>query len=155
MLAYLEVDDICSVIHAKNCLTYLRSILILSSHLCLVLPSGLFPLGFPTNILYKFLTTPCVLHDPCPILLDLTILFTTTYRPPLGPTQPPVQLVPGALSLEVKRPGREANYSPPSSAEIKECVELYLRFRNTSSWRGAQLKRHRGNFTFTFFNSSW
>jgi hypothetical protein len=29
-----------------------RSILILSSHLCLGLPSGLFPLGFPTKTLY-------------------------------------------------------------------------------------------------------
>jgi hypothetical protein len=27
---------------------------------------------------------------------------------------------------EVKRPGREADHSPPSSAEVKECVELYL-----------------------------
>jgi hypothetical protein len=32
----------------------LRSILILSTHLCLGLPSGLFPSGFPTNILYAF-----------------------------------------------------------------------------------------------------
>jgi hypothetical protein len=32
----------------------------------------------------------------------------------------------GALSLRVKRPGREADHSPPSSAEVKECVELYL-----------------------------
>jgi hypothetical protein len=29
-------------------------------------------------------------------------------------------LVPGALSLGVKRPGREADHSPPSSAKIKE-----------------------------------
>jgi len=29
-------------------------------------------------------------------------------------------------------------------------VELYLRSRNTSSWRGAQLK-HRDKFTFTFY----
>jgi hypothetical protein len=29
-------------------------------------------------------------------------------------------------SLEEKWPGREADYSPPSSAEFKECVELYL-----------------------------
>jgi hypothetical protein len=28
--------------------------------------------------------------------------------------------VPGALSLGVKRPGREADHSPPSSAEVKE-----------------------------------
>jgi hypothetical protein len=44
----------------------------------------------------------------------------------LGPNQPPIQWVPGALSLEVKRPGREADHSPPSSAEVKECVDLYL-----------------------------
>jgi hypothetical protein len=31
-----------------------------------------------------------------------------------------------ALSLGVKRPGREGDHSPPSSAEVKECVELYL-----------------------------
>jgi hypothetical protein len=33
---------------------------------------------------------------------------------------------------------REANHSPPSSAEVKEWVELYLYSPNTSSWRGAQ-----------------
>jgi hypothetical protein len=38
----------------------------------------------------------------------------------------PIQWVPGVLSLGVKRPGREADHSPPSSAEVKECVELYL-----------------------------
>jgi hypothetical protein len=30
------------------------------------------------------------------------------------------------LSLGVKRPVREADHSPPCSAEVKECVELYL-----------------------------
>jgi hypothetical protein len=38
----------------------------------------------------------------------------------LGPTQPPIQWIQGALSLGVKRPGREADHSPPSSAEVKE-----------------------------------
>jgi hypothetical protein len=38
----------------------------------------------------------------------------------LGPTQPPIQWERGALSLGVKRPGREADHSPPSSAEVKE-----------------------------------
>jgi hypothetical protein len=33
-------------------------------------------------------------------------LFTTASRTALGPTQPPIQWVPGALSLGVKRPGR-------------------------------------------------
>jgi hypothetical protein len=38
--------------------TYLRSMLILSSHLRLVLPCGLFPSGFPTNILHTFSFSP-------------------------------------------------------------------------------------------------
>jgi hypothetical protein len=41
----------------------LRSALILSSHLWVDLPSGFFPLGFVTKILY-FPSLPCVLHDP-------------------------------------------------------------------------------------------
>jgi hypothetical protein len=76
-------------------------------------------------------------------------LFTTASKTALGPTQPPIQWVPGALSLGIERPGREADHSPPSSAEVKEWVELYLHSYNTPSWRGAQLK-HRDNFTFTF-----
>jgi len=46
--------------------------------------------------------------------------------------------------LGVKRSSREADHLPPSSAEVKECVELYS--PNTPSWRGAQLKR-RCDFT--------
>jgi hypothetical protein len=53
-------------------------------------------------------------------------LFTTMSRTALGPTQPPIQGVPGALSLGVKWLGRETDHSPPSSAEVKECVELYI-----------------------------
>jgi hypothetical protein len=53
-------------------------------------------------------------------------LFTTASRTALGPTQPPIQWVAGALFLGVKRSGREADHSPPSSAEVKECMELYL-----------------------------
>jgi hypothetical protein len=54
-------------------------------------------------------------------------LFTTAVsRTAFGPTQPPIQWVPGALSVGVKLPGREADHSPPSSAEVKDLVELYL-----------------------------
>jgi hypothetical protein len=35
--------------------------------------------------------------------------------------------------------GREADHSPPSSAEVKELVELYVHSPNTPSWRSAQL----------------
>jgi hypothetical protein len=45
-------------------------------------------------------------------------LFTTASRKALGPTQHPIQWVPGALSLGAKQPGREADHSPPSSAEV-------------------------------------
>jgi hypothetical protein len=41
------------------------------------------------------------------------------------------------------------SYPPPSSAEIKEWVALYIHSPNTPSWRGVKLK-HRDNFTFTF-----
>jgi hypothetical protein len=60
------------------------------------------------------------------------------FRPALGPTQPPIQWVTVALSLAIKWPGREADRSPPSSAEVKGCVELYLHSPNTS-WHGAYL----------------
>jgi hypothetical protein len=71
-------------------------------------------------------------------------LFTTASRTALGPTQPPIQWVPEALFLGVERPGSEADHSPPSSADVKECVELYLYFPNTPSWRGARLKKSTG-----------
>jgi hypothetical protein len=47
-------------------------------------------------------------------------LLTTASRTALGPTQPPIQWTPGALYMGVKLPGREADHSPPSSAEVKE-----------------------------------
>jgi hypothetical protein len=43
-------------------------------------------------------------------------LFTT------ASTQPPTQRVLGDLSLVVKRQGREADNSPPSSAEVKNAL---------------------------------
>jgi hypothetical protein len=45
--------------------------------------------------------------------------LSSVSRPALGPTQPPVQWVPGVLSPGVKaRPGRDVDHSPPSSAEV-------------------------------------
>jgi hypothetical protein len=78
---------------------------------------------------------------------------TTASITSLGPTQPPLQWVSGALSLGVKRPGHEADHSPPYSTEIKEWVELYL--RSPLHLHGVVLssKMNRDNFTCTFINS--
>jgi hypothetical protein len=48
------------------------------------------------------------------------VLFSTSSRSALGPTQPPVQWVQGALSTGVKRQEREADHSSPASAEVKK-----------------------------------
>jgi hypothetical protein len=48
-----------------------------------------------------------------------TFLFATALRSALGSTQLPIQCVSGALSLGVKWPGREADHSFPSSADVK------------------------------------
>jgi hypothetical protein len=53
-------------------------------------------------------------------LPNFLFAMPTASRPVLGPTHPPIQWVPGALSLGVTRLGCEADHSPPSSAEVKE-----------------------------------
>jgi hypothetical protein len=49
--------------------------------------------------------------------------------------------------------GREADHSPPSNAEVKEWVELYLHSPTTPSWRGVQSGGAQGNFTFTLYRT--
>jgi hypothetical protein len=58
-------------------------------------------------------------------------LFSTASKPALGPTQPPIKWV-----LGEKRQGREADYTPPSSAEVKNNGAIPL-LPYTSSWPGA------------------
>jgi hypothetical protein len=61
--------------------------------------------------------------------------FPHASRLALGPTQPPIQWVLGLSGGGgVKRPGRGVDHPPPSSAGVKERVELYLCFPSGPSW---------------------
>jgi hypothetical protein len=61
----------------------------------------------------------------------MLLRYFTAARPVPGPTQPPVQRVPGALSPGVKRSGREADHSP-SSAEVKNSGAILPLFHTPS-----------------------
>jgi len=73
------------------------------------------------------------------------------FRPALGPTQPPIQWVPG-LSRGVKRPGCGIDHPPPHSTQVTERVELYLYSTSGPSWPviGWTLPSFYLLFTFTF-----
>jgi hypothetical protein len=60
----------------------------------------------------------------------------------------PIQWVPGTLSLGVKRPGREADQSPPSSAEVKNAWSYIS--TPPIHLHGVVIVKHRDSFTFTF-----
>jgi hypothetical protein len=64
-----------------------------------------------------------------------SFLYNAESGPPLKLTQPLIQWVPEALSSWVKRPERESDQSPPSSAELNNCGGIHL-LPHTSSWRG-------------------
>jgi hypothetical protein len=69
----------------------------------------------------------------------------TTYPLIFKPTQTPIQRLPGALSLGVKQPDRDADHSLPSSVEVKNArsytsTPLYV----FTMWC---LVKHRDNFT--------
>jgi hypothetical protein len=72
--------------------------------------------------------------------------FCASHRMALGSIQPSIQWVPGALSLGVKRPGREADHSPPSSAEVNVWSYTSTPLYAFMAWC---LVKHRDNFTFT------
>jgi hypothetical protein len=46
-------------------------------------------------------------------------LFSIASRMALRPTKPPIRRVPGEISPGIKWPGREADHSPPSTANVK------------------------------------
>jgi hypothetical protein len=69
-------------------------------------------------------------------------LYATASRPALGPTQPPIEGVPGPLSQGIKWPGRE------SSAEMKNAWNYTSNppYVVMAWW----LVKQRDNFTFPF-----
>jgi hypothetical protein len=76
-------------------------------------------------------------------------LFATASTTALGPTQPPIQWVPGTLYVGVKRPGRELHlHLVPRSKNERS----YTSTPNTLSRRGAQLKKAQGQL-FYFYDA--
>jgi hypothetical protein len=74
-------------------------------------------------------------------------LCSTASRTAPGPTQPPIQWVPAALSLGVKRSGREADHSPPYSSKVKtEWSYTSTTQYAFMAWCSVK-KKHRDNFT--------
>jgi hypothetical protein len=71
------------------------------------------------------------LGDLCSISGSVRFLFTAT-RLTLGPTQPPIQWVPGTVSPGVKLQRHEADHSPPSSAKVKKDGAISI--PHMSSW---------------------
>jgi hypothetical protein len=70
-------------------------------------------------------------------------LFTAASRPALGPPSPLSNGYRGALTPEVKRPGLEADCSPPSSTEVKNAWSYTSTPYVFVEWR---LFKHRDNF---------
>jgi hypothetical protein len=62
--------------------------------------------------------------------------FSILFIQALGPTQLPSQSVTGFFprKAEVKRSGREADRSPPTSADVKKKVDLQRAIHNFRDW---------------------
>jgi hypothetical protein len=106
----------------------------LSTHLHLSLPNGLFPSGFPTNILYAFLSSP--IHATYPahlILLDLIILIilvrSTSYEAPryaVFSNLPPLHLSLDQIFSSVPCSQTPSVYVPTLMSETKFRTMLHV-----------------------------
>jgi len=66
----------------------------------------------------------------------------------LGPTHPPTKWVPWAPSQGLKQPGYVADYSPPTSAEVKNSRRYTFPQYALMAW---YLVKHRDNFISYFY----
>jgi hypothetical protein len=103
----LNISKLCNVSLYRLLTSSYHSASIINN---LVSSSDLFKINFPF-IRFSFAQSPGRVKN---------FLFSTSSTLALGPTQPSIQWVPGAHSPGVKRPGYEADHSPPSSAEVKK-----------------------------------
>jgi hypothetical protein len=75
-------------------------------------------------------------------------LFIIASTPAVEPTEPPIQWIPEALSVGVKRTGREADHSPPFSAEDNHAWSYA--FTPPHIFTAWYQVKHGDNFTLTF-----
>ena len=118
-------------VHAPNPTSW-RSILILHSHLCLGLPSCLFPLRLENPGIYgttlndannlEFMDSSVKRHyyglDSLAVEFQSGWDFPDLSRPALGPIQPPVKWVLGPTGGKAAWKWRGIDHPPPSSAEV-------------------------------------
>ena len=101
-----------------------RSVLILSTHLCLGLPSGLLPSGFPTKTLYTPLSSP--IRATCPAHLIFSILLPAQYWVRSTNHLAPRYVVSSISSLP--RPSSVQIFSSTISSSIYYIKYLYFSF---------------------------
>jgi len=116
-----------------------RSILILYSHLCLGLPSGLFPSDFPTKTLYMPLLS--TIHAMCPthhIILDLI-----------------TQTILGEQYISLSTSLCSFLHSPVTSSRLGPNILLNTLFSNTFSLRSSfdvSDQNNRQNYSSVYLN---
>jgi hypothetical protein len=59
----------------------------------------------------------------------------------LGPTQPPVKLVPGVFP-GLRRAGRGVDHPSPSTTDVKERVQIYFYSPSGTSWNEVAVTFH-------------
>ena len=136
--------------------TSLRSSLILCSHLCLGLPSGLFPSSFPTKTLYTSHISP--IRTTCPAHLIILDLITRTilgeWYCSLSYSLCSCLLSPG--KMDTPSPVLIANCITSSEYNTATQVQYSVLTWNSTNWtRWVNEKRKLIHFVFSSLVSNW